>query len=80
MELLSFKLRSPRSEDLPAVGAGITVVLDSLVNDLDVTVQMSFLTEHFMTFRTGCWFVYLDVEMNLREKKITIFLLRRLGR
>ena len=26
---------------------------------------MSFLTEHFMTFRTGGWLVYLDVEVNL---------------
>ena len=26
---------------------------------------MSLLTEHFMTFRTGGWFMYLDVEMNL---------------
>ena len=26
---------------------------------------MPLLTEHFMTFRTGGWFMYLDVEMNL---------------
>ena len=37
---------------------------------------MSLFTEHFTTFRTGGWLVYLDVEVNLREeiKKITIVL------
>ena len=37
---------------------------------------MSLFTEHFLTFRTGGWLVYLDVEVNLREeiKKITIVL------
>ena len=37
---------------------------------------MSLFTEHFMTFQTGGWLVYLDVEVNLREeiKKITIVL------
>ena len=68
--IIKSSLSSPRSEDLPAVGTGITVILDALVNDLNVTVQVSLLTEHFMTFRTGCWFMYLNVEMNLRDIKL----------
>ena len=71
---------SPRCKYFVTVRTGIAVVLDALVDNLDVPVQMSLLTEHFMTFRTGCRFVYLDVEMNLREKKITMFVLRRLRR
>ena len=50
-----------------AVWTWVTVIFDPLVYDLDVSVQMTFLTEHFVTLRTGGWLVNLDVEMNLKQ-------------
>ena len=51
----------PGGEYFLAVGTGVAVVLDTLVDDLDVSVQVTFLAEHFVTLRTCRRFVNLDV-------------------
>jgi len=55
----------PGGEDLPAVLAGVAVVLDALVDDLDVPVQVTFFAEYFVALRARGRLVNLDVEMNL---------------
>ena len=58
---------SPRCKYFVAVRTRVAVVLDALVDDLDVSVEMSLLAEHFVTNWTRGWLVNLYVEMNLQK-------------
>ena len=64
---MAFLTSSPRCKYFVAVRTRIAVVLDALVDDLDVSVEMSLLAEHFLTNWTRGWLVNLYVEMNLQK-------------
>lgn len=53
------------SEYFAAVGTGVAVVLDTVMDNLDVPIQVPFFAEHFAALGTGGWFMDLDVEVNL---------------
>ena len=57
----------PRGEDFTTVRTRVTVVLNTLMNDLDVSVQVPLLAEDLVALRTGGWLVDLDVEVDLLD-------------
>ena len=63
---------SPRCKYFVAVGAGVAVVFDALVDDLDVPVQMALLAKHLLAYGTRGWFVDLNVKMNLEKENYLV--------
>ena len=65
----------PRGEDFTAVRTRVTVVLYTLMNDLDVSVQVPLLAEDLVALGTGGWLVDLDVEVDLLDVPVESALL-----
>ena len=65
----------PRGENFTAVRTRVTVVLNTLMNDLDVPVQVPLLAKDLVALGTGGWLVDLDVEVDLLDVPVESALL-----
>ena len=53
-------------EYFATVRARVTEVFDALVDDFNVSVKVTLLAEDFIALGAGGWFVYLNIEVDLK--------------